>query len=643
MRKVGLLLMITSILYRKIFLYPVVLILFALCLHNRSAFAFEYEFEGDAMEGLFSLSLEDLQNVKISVASGFEQSIAEAPSTVTLITEAQWQAMGATTLDEVLESIPGIHISLSQSALTSDVISIRGLQTSLNHQLMILIDGEHIRSSTGGSTVFGFKKSLTGLKQIEVVRGPGSAIYGADSFSGVINLVTKKASSGTSSEQGSSNLGFRFGSFASKHGWLENQGKFASIDYRLTIDLFSSDDDKNRKINADLQTFLDSIFATAASLAPGPIDNHYNIQDITLNLAGEDWNANIWHYRNNRAGLGPGAAQALDPFGSFTNGITLAKLQFDMSDYLSGKANIDFSMQREFIHTKYHLFPAGTVLPIGNDGNIDFVTPTTFTLFTDGFLGNPKFVSKTFALSLTQIKELTKSHKLRWKLGINYNDRDVGETKNFGPTILSGTESVIDGMLTDVDNTPGLYSIDTKEHFTYLSIQDDWRINNDVSAVIGLRYDNYESFGSTVNPRISLIWRASNDLTTKFQYGSAFRAPSPDERFFRNNPVTLGNEDLQPEEIDTIELSFDYKWHKNLITNFTWYQYEAKNFIEFVYDPNFNGNVAQNIGQQSGDGIETSIKWQTNQLNIEFNYSHINAKKSPLEQPISKTSLSNIW
>ena len=233
--------------------------------------------EDDAMDMLFSLSLAELQNVKISVASGFEQSLKEAPSTVTVITQAQWQVMGASTLDEVLETIPGIHVTLSQSAVTSPVYSVRGLQSDLNSQIMVLIDGEHINTVNGGSTIFGFKKSLTAYKQIEVIRGPGSAIYGADSFSGVINLVTKKISD---SNQYNNSAGFRIGSFNSVHGWLEHQGHFAELDYRLTVDLHSSDDDSNRVVNADLQTIFDGIFGTLASQAPGSIDNSYNIQDI---------------------------------------------------------------------------------------------------------------------------------------------------------------------------------------------------------------------------------------------------------------------------------------------------------------------------------------------------------------------------
>jgi len=598
-----------------------------LCLNLSFISPYSYAFDeddDDAMEMLLSLNLAELQNVKVSVASGFEQSLKEAPSTVTVITQAQWQVMGATTLDEVLETIPGIHVTLSQTALTSPVYSIRGLQSNLNSQVMVLIDGDHIHSLNGGSTLFGFRKSLTAYKQIEVIRGPGSAIYGANSFSGVINLVTKKATD-DNSKTFSSSAGLRVGSFNSMYGWLDHQGHFAELDYRLTVDLHSSDDDSDRMVSSDLQTVFDGIFGTSASQAPGSIDNSYNIQDITLSVDGDGWNASLWHYRNNQAGLGAGAAQAIDPSGHFTNGITLGKVGYDLSHWITGSANLDFSIQRKIYDSIYHIFPAGAVLPIGSDGNLDFIAPTTVTLFTEGFLGNPQTDAKTYNLSFTHLFNLNAQNKFRWQIGINYLDYDAAETKNFGPTILDGTELVVDGTLTNVDDTEALYTEDVQEHFLFVSIQDEWQISENVSAVIGLRYDDYESFGSTVNPRLSVIWHANEKMTTKFQYGSAFRAPSSNERFFRNNPVTLGNENLQPEEIDTLEFSIDYQWHENLITNLTWYQYKATNLIEFVFEPNFSGNVAQNVGQQDGDGIEAAIKWKIGELNFEFNYAHINA------------------
>ncbi len=573
---------------------------------------------------LFQLSLKALMDIPITVASGFEQALADAPSTVTLITEAQWQAMGASHLAEVLETIPGVHVGLSQAALTTDVYTFRGMFTNLNSQVMILIDGEHVKSAAGGSTLFGFRKSLTGLKQIEVIRGPGSAIYGADSFAGVINLVTKKAAD---KKHSTSKLGFRAGSFHSQHGWLENSGRVGAIDYYLSVDLYGSDDDNQRKVDADLQTNLDNVFGTNASLAPGVIDNHFNIQDITLNLAGDSWQADIWHYRNNNAGLGPGATQALDPTGHFTNGITLAKVSLDLSHVLSGSAAVDFSAQREFLDVGYHLFPAGAILPIGSDGNVDFATPTTVTLFSEGFLGSPTFVNQTFNLSFSHLFEPTEQHKIRWQIGGNYKHRDISELKNFGPTILNGTETLVDGSLTNVNDTPALYGKDTKEHFTFLSLQDEWKMTEDLTAVLGWRHDRYESFGSTSNPRVSLLWHPNDKLTTKLQYGSAFRAPTANERFFRNNPVTLGFEHLQPEQVDTSELSIDYQWHDNLLSNITFYQYKTTNLIEYVFDPQRNGNVAQNIGKQDGRGVEATLKWRVAQrLNVELNYAHVNAQ-----------------
>jgi outer membrane receptor for ferrienterochelin and colicins len=77
---------------------------------------------------------------------------------------------------------------------------------------------------------------------------------------------------------------------------------------------------------------------------------------------------------------------------------------------------------------------------------------------------------------------------------------------------------------------------------------------------------HYSDFGDTFNPRIALVWQSAYNLTTKFMYGRAFRAPSFSELFNVNNPVAQGNDSLDPESIDWYELAFDYQPRADLRT-----------------------------------------------------------------------------
>ncbi|MBX2807697.1 MAG: TonB-dependent receptor plug domain-containing protein, partial [Cellvibrionaceae bacterium] len=141
-----------------------------------------------------SLSLEELGKIKISIATGNEILIEDAPAIASVITAKQIKAMGARTLNEALKVIPGLHLSLSGLNRTDAIYSIRGIHnSSFNPQVLLLLDGTPITWPSQGGRPTRFSLPTSNIKHIEVIRGPGSAIYGADAFSGVINVITKHA------------------------------------------------------------------------------------------------------------------------------------------------------------------------------------------------------------------------------------------------------------------------------------------------------------------------------------------------------------------------------------------------------------------------------------------------------------------
>ncbi len=97
------------------------------------------------------------------------------------------------------------------------------------------------------------------------------------------------------------------------------------------------------------------------------------------------------------------------------------------------------------------------VLPIGKDGNLDFVSPTTFTLFSDGYIGTPSPEGSSITYRLSHLLELNDSHLIRWEAGYEKQKFKTFESKNFGPGILVGNELVVDDQLTNVTGTPYIY------------------------------------------------------------------------------------------------------------------------------------------------------------------------------------------
>jgi iron complex outermembrane receptor protein len=231
--------------------------------------------------------------------------------------------------------------------------------------------------------------------------------------------------------------------------------------------------------------------------------------------------------------------------------------------------------------------------------------------FPDGLIGKPDLVERNLALAATTSYEGWPNQRLRIGAGVQRNEASTNEAKNFGPGVIDGTVSPIGGGLTDVSNTANKFMLDTGRTLVYALLQDEWQMRRDLALTAGLRYDHYSDFGSTVNPRLALVWETSDRLTSKLLYGQAFRAPSFVELYAVNNPAYLGNRKNVPETIKTLELAFDYQPVDTLRTALNLFGYETKDNIEFRADPAPATTIsAQNIKGQRGHGFELEGEWR---------------------------------
>lgn len=589
-------------------------LLVSLALSNANAQNFEDEYLFD--------SYGDAE--MISTANGKAQPLEKAPAAVSVITAQQIKIMGATNLDEVLESVPGLHVSLS-SARFSPVYSIRGIQTDKNPQVLMLINGVPMTELYFGDRGPRSTLAVNSIARVEVIRGPGSTVYGADAFAGVINVITKTADDVEGVE-----VGARAGSYNSKEGWVLFGAKRADWNFFFSLEAFETDGDDRRRIKTDSQTAFDTIGAglgfAPVSLAPDQVNTDKQRMDVRLEASNENWVIRAWNLRQ-KGGNGPGVASALDPIGegkanNFLTDITYKNHNADKTwEYYARFSYSD-------INTKTRngtLFPQGTTLPIGADGNLDINNFVAIVEFSDGFLGDPEVDENHTRLDLTSFYSAVKGHEIRVAAGASYQELNAEESKNFGPGVLDENTvnlplfgAVVDGTLTDVTGTAYMFIPDEDRTIYYLSLQDEWQVAADWSLTMGVRYDDYSDFGSTVNPRAALVWKTQHNLTTKFLYGRAFRAPSFAELFTVNNPIVTGNPDLDPEVINTFEIAFDYKPQHNLRTGLNIFYYEIDDLIEFVDVPGLTNQTAQNVGEQEGRGVELEANWKI-QANLELN------------------------
>jgi outer membrane receptor protein involved in Fe transport len=565
------------------------------------------------------LSIEEIYNLPIiDIATGYAVPLEKAPSVATVITAKDIKAMGALTLDEVLEAVPGMHVQPSGLS-ASNVFSIRGIYTSRNPQVLILLNGYRVSSDvSSGSFPASAVINVQNISRVEVVRGPGSAVYGADAFAGVINVVTK-----SSRDIDGFSAGVRGGSFSTKNIWGQYGGKIAD-GWRLAVNLehMNQGADKSRVVSSDSQSGLDALFGTSASLTPSYIDRRYESTTYNIHLNNDHWKVGLDGWVQRDLGQGAGVAQALDHKGNADIDQMLFTTEYTTKDWLED-LSVTGKFSYQIVKQQYNLniFPAGNVSLIGADGNL-FTAPFNPVAFLDGVIGNPGRKSTIPQLDVTFLYSGLTSHISRFNLGIKKEKLEANESKNFGPGIIDGTEGVVDGSLTDVTGTDFVYLPDEKRTVKYLSIQDVWEIDVDWTLTAGVRYDDYSDFGGTTNPRIALVWTPTANIVTKLLYGRAFRAPSFSELYGQNNPVVQGNSKLKPETIDTIEWALSYEPIANLTADLSLYQYKTKDMIDFIANAD-GSKTAQNVHNLKGQGVELEAKWKINkQWTLLTNYTY---------------------
>ncbi|MDO8989894.1 MAG: TonB-dependent receptor [Sideroxyarcus sp.] len=500
----------------------------------------------------------------VSIATGSKQSINRAPAVSTVITSRDIEAMGATDMDQALESVPGLHVSMSSVAL-NPIYSFRGIATKNNPQVLMLVNGIPITNVFWGdrSQIWG-GMPLENVARIEVIRGPGSALYGADAFSGVINVITKTADDIKGTE-----AGVRAGSFNSRDAWIQHGGKMGTSDASFYLRAGNSDGQKE-------------IIQGDALSVSGPINAERKAIDARTDMANGDWRMRA-AYQKREVGLGAGLAGSLDPNGRGNSSRLFLDVSYEKTNWAQ---NWDVSVVAGYYDNKekgdpsYTLFPAGTTLPFG--------------FFPDGMIGNPGHSERHTHVSVSAFYSGFEQHRVR--IGTGYRNEDlyaVQETKNYGANYAPL------GFLVDATGNPALaYMLPHKRHLSYVFIQDEWNLAKDWALTAGMRHDKYSDFGGTTNPRLALVWDAAYNVVVKVMHATAFRAPSFAEQYSINNPVVIGSPNIKPETITTDELAISWQATTKLQTNLNFFKYEMRNIILPV------GSMYQNAGDQTGRGLE---------------------------------------
>ncbi|MCP4346694.1 MAG: TonB-dependent receptor [Desulfobacterales bacterium] len=472
----------------------------------------------------------------VITASRVWEHISKSAASITVVTDEQIRQMGARHLMDVLRTVPGM--SFHRRGDGQYKIDTRGIGKSAGQDILLMINSHPINENFTGSAVWTHDTMIVeNIKQIEFIRGPGSALYGANAFSGVINIITKDGQDIDGVQISASR-----GSYNTQQYNLLFGKTFKDIEFAVNFNFYETDGFEGY-IERDRQTYLDNLLGTNASLAPGYTSDHEKKNDISFKGRYKKLTFDARYVDRERdqtiSMLDALSDECHDGWDDY-----YLNLGYDMNIWERFDTNVKVYRNHNYFHSYYKIFPNGTRV----------ITPDGIEILPEGMIGVPSNknartgieiqttykpnISNTIVTGITY--ERMKQYDVRLKANYLYTDSS---------TVIKPLDFVVD--ITDRQN----YNKSVSRTFKAVFFENIWDINDDVRFTVGARYDSYSDFGDSLNPRAGLIWRFGKDYNLKILYGRAFRAPSFYELYNKNNPLIEGNSDLKPEKIETYELS----------------------------------------------------------------------------------------
>jgi iron complex outermembrane receptor protein len=178
-----------------------------------------------------------------------------------------------------------------------------------------------------------------------------------------------------------------------------------------------------------------------------------------------------------------------------------------------------------------------------------------------------------------------------------------------------------------------------------LYVQDEFKITDTFILNAGVRYDHYDTFGGTTNPRVALIYNPFEKTTLKAIYGRAFRAPNAYELYYQDDVTAKANPDLEPETIDTYELVYEQYLGNNLRGTIVGFYYQIDDLIQQEIDPADDLLVYRNVDEVEATGVEFELdgKWENGlEGRVSYSYQETENRKTDRTLPNSPKHLAKL-
>lgn len=492
----------------------------------------------------------------VVTASKLQERIEKSVATTSVITQDEIRHIGARNLLDLLRLVPGLGIT--QSMIGVREVEVRGVKTLFSDKVLFMLNGHPLdhNLNNAGSTYLYDDLPVDTVKRIEIVRGPGSALYGANAFVAVVNIITLTAKD-IDGWQASSG----FGSFDTQQ-YRASWGKtFADGDAVLHFNHADT-----HGINAPIAEDMLSL-AGKDSLAPGTSDLSEGRNDLEWQLGYQGFKLD-GRYIKKQTGAFVGTSFALSD-----------QTEQNYEDYFlqlsrNWQLRPDLTIDTRLYHARFCFDVLSQVEP---------------RLFNRNALSDQRSGG-----------ELQGNYRL--------NDR---QTLIAGFSYTDEQQSgIIDQTGTHPDNLQPsalIFGKNRQRDHWGLYLQDVWDPWPELRLTLGARYDEYNDFGGTFNPRIGFNWEFVKDYSLKFSYGTAYRAPAFGELDL-THPFVSGNPKLSPEQTETFETGVIARPLPGLTAQAIYYRSHISDLITLV-PGQLTPLSYDNSGSMVSEGVELESRY----------------------------------
>ncbi|MBN1113948.1 MAG: TonB-dependent receptor, partial [Oligoflexia bacterium] len=568
--------------------------------------------EGHAESGgidvteLYSLSLDELLNMKVVTATKSERKLEEVPASISVVTKDDIHVWGYTSLADVLKHTLGFYVVDDHILPNAGVRGSAGGLFGESSTIKVLIDGNETSfRSTAGHWLGPEFIPMSTIERIEIIRGPVSALYGEDAFMGVVNVITKngKDVNGANIWAGGSLTSF------GKLGYNPDVSVgFAKgpVDGLVAMQI-TSDDRSGLKL-PDTCPVYDTLSTNNA------LDNENTsvTQDSKVGFA-----KFTYHYSPDTSYTFTGRLSTIDrdaKFSPWSLGLVGVGTQENPEQPLISLYQTEAALR---VYSKLT-----DSLDLTFNGGYFKGGPThkdKIEVGSDLYYVDRDFGYQGGKLLLESKWDVTKSLSLILGTGFLYDKENLISDLRILKYDL--TNAAAGTVLEDATTRQGTKDFCNGSAF----FQTIWTaIENSLSLIGGIRLDSNNIYGEQVSGRAAIVSSPTEKLSLKLLYGNAFKAPSPYLLYavpFRVGDV-IGNPDLKPQYIHTIEGLTTYKLSNSLIsTNLAFSILKDK--AEFAQQG--VNRIAINVAEVKSLSWETEItawyhKWLKGTLGFEYQY-----------------------